>query len=273
MDKTYINTEIIEGFRNKPAPFNYQKLIILLEAINRNYKEEDAHTCSILLRAVLDHIPPLLGKFSFEEVAKNYSWGESKKKYMLKLLEYKNVGDDVLHSQISEKTDFVTLHDLPSAIFINTLLDECLSRSVRDVPVKPRTESMPKLQVELFKDEARWDHYATEIFKIWNSFNLILIIDNTNNPNPEYLSAKLIANNWVGDQFLFEQAKPDINKKLEVEPKKLIHKVGLNISDHLPGDDRRVPKPDFDIDSLKLLITTLSGKTIEIEIKPAWITG
>jgi hypothetical protein len=80
-----------------------------------------------LLRAVLDHIPPLLNCADFEAVACNYSWGRTDKRYMRKLLDFKLQADDVLHRQVSAKADLLTIDDMPPRTWINRLLQECAS--------------------------------------------------------------------------------------------------------------------------------------------------
>ncbi len=44
---------------------------------------------------------------------------------MRKLLEFKLQADDVLHRQISSKSDLLTIDDMPPRAYINRLLQEC----------------------------------------------------------------------------------------------------------------------------------------------------
>ena len=58
-----------------------------------------------MLRAILDHIPPMLGCADFTAMANNYPWSRTDKGYMRNLKEVRLQGDDVLHRQISKKGD------------------------------------------------------------------------------------------------------------------------------------------------------------------------
>jgi hypothetical protein len=82
-----------------------------------------------VLRAILDHIPPLLGCSTFTAAANNYPWSRTDKAYMKRLLDFKLQADDALHRQISAQTDLLSLGDIPPRAMINRLLQECASPS------------------------------------------------------------------------------------------------------------------------------------------------
>ncbi|MGW0712648.1 hypothetical protein ACWD4G_43100 [Streptomyces sp. NPDC002643] len=51
------------------------------------------------------------------------------KKYMARLLEFKNQADDVLHRQIRHSKDVIAMHDLlPFGAYFNALLRECIGK-------------------------------------------------------------------------------------------------------------------------------------------------
>lgn len=273
----YVNPNIIKGFSKKSGVFNYKKLIILLNSINRNYKENDAHTCATMIRAVLDHIPPLLGFRDFADVANNYPWSPSHKKYMLALLDFKNEGDDVLHTQISEREDHLEIQNLlPTSNRLNTLLDECLINGGTAIPPKPaRIESKPKITFEINETmSVPWANYATG-FNIVPSFRVYLKINNFGNNKPDYISVKLKGSSndgpWETQHFTFQvvpMEKPD--KPYEIGPNK-IEEIPVFLSElmpeHSPVNTQKTAMPNIDKDRVVLIITTASGIEQEIPIK------
>jgi hypothetical protein len=80
-----------------------------------------------VLRAILDHIPPVLGCTTFMAAASNYPWSRTDKAYMKRLLDFRLQADDAMHRQISAQTDLLSLGDIPPRAWINRLLQECTS--------------------------------------------------------------------------------------------------------------------------------------------------
>lgn len=50
------------------------KLLALINELNDNYQDERTYATHALLRAILDHVPPILGQPSFTAVVNNYPW-------------------------------------------------------------------------------------------------------------------------------------------------------------------------------------------------------
>jgi len=125
----YIDAQIITAVRvtNPAGRFDRTKLLRLLGELNDNHGRGNAYATHMLLRAILDHIPPLLNCADFKEVANNYTWSRTDKAYMRRLLEFKFQADDALHRQISAKPDLLTLEDIPPRAWVNRLLQECAS--------------------------------------------------------------------------------------------------------------------------------------------------
>ncbi|WP_329523877.1 hypothetical protein OG983_12065 [Streptomyces jietaisiensis] len=110
------------------ATFNLDKLMQLLTELDECYAANRPYSCHALLRAVIDHVPPILGSQTFEQVASNYKWTRTDKKYIQRLLDFKIQADDVLHRHISKRPDVITMHDVPPRAYLNALLAECVSR-------------------------------------------------------------------------------------------------------------------------------------------------
>ena len=101
------------------------KLTRLLAELNDNYSRGNAYAAHALLRAILDHIPPLLGCADFKAAANNYSWSRTDRGYARRLLDFKLQADDVLHRQISKRTDQLDIDDMPPKVWLNKILQEC----------------------------------------------------------------------------------------------------------------------------------------------------
>ncbi|MEV4142447.1 hypothetical protein AB0J40_02205 [Amycolatopsis sp. NPDC049691] len=103
------------------------KLLTLLRELNANHRMENTYATHTLLRAILDHVPPIFGKGSFKSVAEQYAWGVTDKKYIKRLEEFRAQGDDALHRMIRERQDILAFDDLPPRMLLNRLLDEVVA--------------------------------------------------------------------------------------------------------------------------------------------------
>lgn len=101
------------------------KLSRLIAELNDNYSRGNAYAAHAMLRAILDHIPPLLGCADFKAAANNYSWSRTDRSYARRLLDFKLQADDALHRQISKRTDRLGIDDMPPKVWVNRILQEC----------------------------------------------------------------------------------------------------------------------------------------------------
>ncbi|MFE4082876.1 hypothetical protein [Streptomyces sp. YIM B13502] len=126
--KRYVNEGLLAELTAKQGKtkLNVNKLLQLLRELDDAYQDEHPYSCHALLRAIIDHVPPILGHKSFEAVANSYPWSRTDKKYMARLLEFKTQADDVLHRQIRVSADVITMYDLPQAAALNALLRVCI---------------------------------------------------------------------------------------------------------------------------------------------------
>jgi hypothetical protein len=129
-EETYVAATVIRLIEDKAAQSSWDcaKLLQLIRELNDNYARRNAYSAHTLLRAILDHIPPILGCAHFTAVADNHPWGRTDKGYMRRLKEVRLQGDDVLHRQISMKLDVLRFEDLPTGAGLNRLLQECADR-------------------------------------------------------------------------------------------------------------------------------------------------
>ena len=126
----YISEDIVTAIRGKAdqSKLDVAKLLALVEVLNDNYARKNTYAAHALLRAILDHIPPILGCAGFQTVASNYPWTQTDRRYMRKLLDFRDQADDALHRQISVKADVLTFDDMPASVCLNRLPQECASR-------------------------------------------------------------------------------------------------------------------------------------------------
>ncbi|MGZ4969789.1 MAG: hypothetical protein ACXV8U_03755 [Methylobacter sp.] len=113
--------------------FDNAKLIRLLRELNVAYHNDAHFTTGILVRAVIDHIPPIFGFATFPEVANNYKGTKSFKSAMQRLNDsLRNLADSYLHVQIRKVESLPTLNQVDFRAELDALLSE-VSRVLQDV--------------------------------------------------------------------------------------------------------------------------------------------
>jgi len=104
--------------------FDLSRLIAICNELDDNYSLENYHSCGMLLRAILDHIPPIFDKKNFDDVCAQHG-GKTFKDIMRPLNETaKKIGDDYLHTQISKKVLAVTKTQVSFQPNLDMLLNE-----------------------------------------------------------------------------------------------------------------------------------------------------
>jgi len=100
----FIDDERISELESiKPDNFDYTKLIALCRELNWNYSAGNFLTVSMICRAIIDHIPPIFGFNSFNEVANNYGTRSFKKNMLNLNNSLRNIADNYLHQTIRKK--------------------------------------------------------------------------------------------------------------------------------------------------------------------------
>lgn len=125
----YVNKKRIKELATiKSEKYDFKKLISLCNELNMAHGNGAVYSCAMLLRAILDHVPPIFGCQNFTEVANNYGSGRSFKK-SVKYLDNssRNIADQYLHAQIRVKEATPT----PTQVDYSNDLDVLLSEIVR----------------------------------------------------------------------------------------------------------------------------------------------
>lgn len=89
----------------KSQQFDLSKLIRICEELNLCYANNCFLAVAMLVRSMLDHVPPVFGYQTFSEVANNYSTGGKSFKDSMQHLDksLRKIADAHLHGQIRQK--------------------------------------------------------------------------------------------------------------------------------------------------------------------------
>ncbi|MFF4963251.1 hypothetical protein ACFY2Z_41025 [Streptomyces sp. NPDC001222] len=101
-------------------------MVQLLRELNSNFAAGNPYSCLALLRAVLDHVPPVLGMPDFKQAASNFKWGQTDGGYARMLRDSRMLGDDALHRQISRKPGLLDMEDVPHRRYLNRVLSHVI---------------------------------------------------------------------------------------------------------------------------------------------------
>ncbi len=86
--------------------FDFMRLLALLQELNAASRSNNLLSVAFLVRAIIDHVPPIFGFHTFTEVVNNYSATKSFKKSMEHLnISMRNIADGYLHAPIRHKEE------------------------------------------------------------------------------------------------------------------------------------------------------------------------
>lgn len=125
--KDYVAQSRIEEIGNLKGKYDYSKLVWLLIELNKAYKNEMYYSVGCLVRAIIDHVPPVFGCNNFNEVANNYQGSKSFKESMKSLNDQmRKVTDSYLHTQIRNKEVAPVKQQVEAIIPLDLLLSEII---------------------------------------------------------------------------------------------------------------------------------------------------
>lgn len=133
----YVDITRIEELRSlqNNGEFDLTKLYKLIDELNYNWKTANYFSTVMLVRTIIDHIPPIFGYKSFSEVCNNYKGNKSFKDASKNLeLSLRKIADNHLHSQIAHKE---SLPNRTQVNFSNTL--DLLLAEIINILEKPKT--------------------------------------------------------------------------------------------------------------------------------------
>ena len=107
--------------------YDLLKLIRLCEEINIAHQNSCYMTMAMLMRAIIDHVPPIFGVNQFSEVANNYKGAKSFKDSMTHLEgSLRKIADSHLHVQIRKKETLPTYSQVNFSAELDVLLAEII---------------------------------------------------------------------------------------------------------------------------------------------------
>ncbi len=124
--ENYINLKRLIQLKSiKSSEYDLKRLIQLCEEINIAHQNNCYMTIAMILRAIIDHIPPIFKANTFSEIASNYKGTKSFKKAMEHLNNsLRNIADSHLHIQIREKEELPTFNQVNFSADLDLLLSE-----------------------------------------------------------------------------------------------------------------------------------------------------
>lgn len=120
------NSTILQLSEVKSEEFDLTRLIKLCKELNDNYSLGNYLSCGMILRSILDHIPPVFKMKNFDEVSSNYG-SKSFKDVVRPLQEStKKIADSYLHTQIRKKEILPTKTQMSFQPNLDFLLQEVI---------------------------------------------------------------------------------------------------------------------------------------------------
>lgn len=124
-DPYVAESRIEELSESSSQNFDTSKLIKLLRELNFAHATESYLTIGMLLRSILDHVPPIFSVRNFSEVASNYKGTKSFKASMQHINDsLRNLADSYLHVQIRKKESLPNFIQVDFRADLDALLAE-----------------------------------------------------------------------------------------------------------------------------------------------------
>jgi len=128
---SYVHKERFENLKKIKSEFDLSRLVQMLSEVDNAFAASNYITVILLMRAILDHIPPIFKFKTFTELTNNYGGTKSFKESMLNLENSsRKIADAYLHTTIRKKE---TLPNDKQVNFSNDL-DVLLAEIIRISP-------------------------------------------------------------------------------------------------------------------------------------------
>jgi hypothetical protein len=122
----YVDQRRLEELRAAQSDkWDLKRLIRMCEELNSSYEDGSYIACSMLVRSIVDHVPPIFGKQLFAEVASNYAGSKSFRASMFQLdRSLRNLADGNLHTHIRRTESLPTETQVRFWADLDKLLEE-----------------------------------------------------------------------------------------------------------------------------------------------------
>lgn len=129
--KPYVDPARISALKAATTPpWDFVRVAELCREINVAAANQCNFSIAMLLRAILDHIPPVLGLSTFAEVANNYGGPNNQRSFKKSMQNLqgslRNIADMHLHSPIRRREDVPTFVQVDFAADLDVLLGEVI---------------------------------------------------------------------------------------------------------------------------------------------------
>jgi hypothetical protein len=122
---TYVDSIRLDGLKAKSTGFDLARLIQMLTELDHAFASANYISVILLVRAILDHVPPLFGLKTFNEVANNYKGTKSFKDSISHLENSsRKIADSYLHTTIRTKESLPTKTQVNFSNDLDVLLAE-----------------------------------------------------------------------------------------------------------------------------------------------------
>lgn len=124
----YVSVNRIEALLQiNTQNFDLQKLVQLCKEANAAYRNGCLLSLAMIQRTIINHVPPIFGFKTFQEVVNNYTGGRSFKQLMERLdNSLRKVADSHLHQVIRQKESLPELPQVDFRTEIDILLSEII---------------------------------------------------------------------------------------------------------------------------------------------------
>ncbi len=130
-DNVYVSVERIEQLREVHSPqWDLSKLIRLCEELNGAFQNQNYFSVGMLVRAIMDHLPPVFGQSSFGQLAAQHG-GKSFKGSMDHLQKsMRHISDNFLHEHIKKKISLPNRIQVDVRRELDVLLSEVINNYI-----------------------------------------------------------------------------------------------------------------------------------------------
>lgn len=99
----FVNSDRILELQNVKSNYDLTKLIQFCKELNNAYRKKSYLSIPLLIRAIIDHIPPIFGKLNFSDVCGSHGTKSFKDSMNNLDNSLRKIADSTIHTQIRRK--------------------------------------------------------------------------------------------------------------------------------------------------------------------------
>lgn len=123
----YVDRKRVTGLKKKKSTYDFSRLIQILMELDDAFAAANYISVILLVRAVLDHVPPIFGFNTFNEVVNSYKGTRSFRDSMTHLENSsRKIADSYLHTKIRNKESLPTKTQVNFSNDLDVLLAEVI---------------------------------------------------------------------------------------------------------------------------------------------------